>query len=153
MAEQFTGDFIVIGTRDGSQSVTAEFDVYKGAASTIVAGDIVSVNGGQAGYVLLGADALSSDDTWIGMAVSTSTETVAANGTVQVMYSPAGLILRGTPTTPGNLAQAIIGTKVTLDVNAGVQTVDENDTTKGVMTVIAYDATNETIDVAVPFQL
>ena len=151
MAEQFTGDFHGIGTRDGSQPVTDTYSVEAGAVSTIASGDLVVV--GNAGYVAKAADAASTDNTWVGMAVSASTETVAADGEVVVAFSPDGLLVRGLPTTPGNLAAAIINTSVTLDVAAGVQTVDENDTTKGVLTVVAYDTTNGTIDVSVPFQL
>ena len=153
MAEQFTGDFHVVGTRDGSVAVTAEFDVILGAASTISAGQLVTVDGGNAGYALLAANGASTDETWIGIAVADSTETVAADGVVQVMYAPSGLIVRGAPHTPGNLAQAIIDTSVILSVAAGVQTIDENDVTKGVLTIVRYDTTLETIDVSVPFQL
>jgi len=153
MAEQFTGDFHVVGTRDGSEAITAEFNVYQGAAATIAAGDLVIVDGSHAGYVLYAPDGASSDNIWVGMAVSASTEGVSTNGTVQVMYSPAGLIVRGKATTPGHFTVAIINTAVTLDVAAGVQTVDEDDTTKGVLRIVRYDVTNSTIDVDVPFQL
>lgn len=153
MAEQFTGDFHVVGTRDGSEPITAEFNVYQGAAATVAAGDLVAVDGSQAGYIIKAADGYSSDNTWVGMAVSASTEGVSTNGTVQVMYSPAGLIVRGVPTTPGSLAVTILNTAVTLDVTVDVQTVDETDTTKGVLRVVRYDSTNSTIDVDVPFQL
>jgi hypothetical protein len=151
MAEQFTGDFHGVGTRDGGQAVTQEYSVESGAAASISAGDLVIV--GNAGYVATAADGASSDDVWVGMALTDSTDTAAADGVVQVMYAPDGLVVRGIPTTPGNLAATILNTFVTLDVAAGVQTVDENDTTKGVLNVVRYDTTNGTIDVSVPFQL
>ena len=153
MAEQFTGDFRTVGTMDGSQPVTRTFDVKSGAAASIAVGDLVVVDGGNAGYVAGAGNGAASTSTWIGRAVSTSTDTASADGVVDVEFSPAGLIVRGTPTTPGNLAQAIKGTKVTLDVSGGTQTVDENDTTNGILTVLAYDDTSgeETIDVVVPF--
>ncbi len=151
MAEQFTGDFHVVGTVDGSAPLNREFDVEAGAASTIAAGDLVTV--GNAGYVAKAADGAASTVVWYGLALNASTDTAGADGVVTVAYSPSGLIVRGAPTTPGNLAQAIKYTKVTLDVAAGVQTVDENDTSNGILSVYAYDATTgaETIDVVVPY--
>lgn len=152
MAEQFTGDFRTVGTMDGSQPVTRIFDVEAGSAGSIAVGDLVTA--GNAGYVAKGANGAANSVVWIGKAVSDSNETASANGTVEVEFSPAGLIVRGKPTTAGNLAQAIIGTKVTLDVSSGTQTVDENDTTNGILTVLDYDNSvsgEETIDIVVPF--
>lgn len=155
MAEQFTGDFITIGTLDGSEPVVKEFDVVSGAAASIAVGDLVTIDDGNAGYVKKAADGASSALQWIGRCVKNSTDTTTAAGVVEVEFSPAGLIVRGAPTTASNLAQAIIGTRVTLDVTASVQTVDENDITSGVLRVLDYDSTSgeETIDVIVPCHL
>ncbi|REK57578.1 MAG: hypothetical protein DWQ49_08915 [Bacteroidetes bacterium] len=152
MAEQFTGDFNTVGVWGGGQTSVRTFDVKSGAAASIAVGDLVVVDGSNAGYVAKAANGASSSSTWVGRAVTTSTDTASADGTVEVEYAPTGLIVRGTPTTVGNLAQAIKGTKVTLDVASGTQTVDENDTSSGILTVVGYDDTtgSESIDVVVP---
>lgn len=152
-ATQYSGDFRIVGTLDGNEPTTASFDVKSGAAASIEAGDLVIVDGGNAGYVKKAADGASSTAEWIGMATGASTDTASADGTVQVAFSGAGLIVRGQATTPGNFAQAIKRTRVTLDVSGGVQKVDENDTSNGVLRIWAYSVTDSTIDVVVPCHL
>jgi hypothetical protein len=150
-AEQFTGDFNTIGGWGGAQPVVREFAVDAGGAgATIAVGDLVTVDS-TAGYVEKAPAGAANTVNWVGRAVTNSTETASVDGVVEVEYCPGGLIVRGAPTTPGNLAQSIIGTQVTLDGTAP-QTIDENDTSNGVLTVLAYDDTSgaETIDVVVP---
>jgi len=155
MATQFTGDFDTVGTLDGSSPCTREFDVKSGAAASIEVGDLVTVDDGNAGYVKKAADGASNAREWVGRACKASTDTASADGVVEVEFAPSGLIVRGLVTTVGNLAQTIIGTRVTLDVASGVQKVDENDTTNGVLRVLSYVSTSgeETIDVIVPCHL
>ncbi len=154
-ATQYTGDFRVVGTVGGDSPVTRVFDVVAGAAASIAIGDLVIVDGSNPGYVAKAGDGASSTSSWVGMAVSNSTDTALADGTVEIMFHPSGLVVRGTPDTPGNLAQAIIDTQVTLEMAAADQEIDENDTSNGVLTIVTYDSTsgNETIDVVVPFNL
>lgn len=152
-ATQFTGDFTAIGTLNGTEAVTKEFDVKSGAAISIQKGDLVIVDGSNAGYVKKAADGAANTARWIGIAESDSDDTASADGTVQVLFSPSGLLVRGLPTTAANLTQAIKLTLVTLDVASGVQKVDENDTTNGVLAVYAYNTTDGTIDVVVPCHL
>jgi hypothetical protein len=83
-----------------------------------------------------------------GLVVKASTETAGAAGTVSVLHSPAGLVLRGTPTTPANLAVAVLFDRVTIDVTGTTQTVDEDDA-NGVATIVGYNVANGTIDVVV----
>lgn len=153
MAEQFTGDFHIVGTVDGGEATSREFAVVAGAASSIAKGDLVVIDAGNAGYVAKGANGASNSVRWLGMAKSDSTDTVGADGVVDVAYHPSGLIVRGVPTTAGNLAQGIFNTLVTLDVTTGVQTVDENDTANGVLSVWDYNTDDSTIDVVVPFHI
>lgn len=152
-ATQFTGDFDAIGSLCGEEVVSRQFDVKSGAAASIDVGDLVIVDGGNAGYVKKAADGAANSAEWIGRAVTTSTDTASADGVVTVEFAPSGLVVRGLATTPGNFAQAIKNTRVTLDVSGGVQKVDENDTTNGVLRILAYDTTNSTIDVVVPCHL
>ncbi len=141
-------DFRIVGTVDGSEPIQATIPVAAGAVGTIAPGDMVTMANGYAAKV---ADGGLSAAGHHGMAVSTSTDTVAAAGVVSVVYSANGLIVRGAPTTPGNLAIGIIYDRVTIDVAAGVQTVDENDAGNGIATIMGYDDTTnqETIDVVV----
>ena len=152
-ATQFTGDFTAIGTLNGTEAVTKKFDVKAGAAISIQKGDLVIVDGSNAGYAAKAANGASSTARWIGIAESDSDDTASADGTVQVLFSPSGLIVRGLPTTAANLAQAIKLTRVTLDVASGVQKVDEDDTSSGVLCVYDYNTTDGTIDVVVPCHL
>ena len=154
-ATQFTGDFTPIGTLNGTEAVTRTFRVdASGSGLTISKGDLVILDT-TAGYVKKAGDGAASTSRWVGLAVSDSDETGSVDGTVEVLFSPSGLIVRGQATTVGNLVDAIELTLVTLDVSGGVQKVDENDTSNGVLCVLDFDATSgaETIDVVVPCHL
>lgn len=153
-AVQYTQDFKTVGTLSGHEPVSKQFDVKSGALTSISAGDLVIVDGSNAGYVKKAADGASSSAAWIGRAKTDSTDTVGADGVVTVEFDSVGLVVRGLPTTASNLAQAIKLTRVTLDVSGGgVQTVDENDTSSGVLRVLTYDTNAGTIDVVVPCHL
>lgn len=153
MAEQFTGDFETIGVVGGEQPEIDTFEVKSGTTASIAVGDLITIDDSNPGYVKKAANGASSSLRWVGRAVTASDETASADGTVEVEYHPSGLIVRGLPTTAGNLAQAIKNTLVTLDVSTGVQTVDENDTSSGVLVIKAYDTDAGTIDVIVPCHL
>lgn len=155
--EQFTGDVKSFEGADGGEPIVLEFDVKSGAVATIARRDLVVRDSGNAGYVKKAANGESNTAAWIGVAVTNSTETASADGVVEVAFHPSGLKVVMAPTTPGNLAQAIKLTLVTLDVDgSGNQTVDENDTTNGALRVLTYDNSvsgNETITVYVPCNL
>jgi len=110
-------------------------DVKSGAAGSINYGDLVRPDDGNPGYVKKGvnADTATLFSTCY-YAISTSTDTAAADGTVEVLYCPS-MLLKGTATTPANLLQAVIDTRVTLDVAGDAQTIDENDTGTGFMRI------------------
>lgn len=118
--------------------------VDAGAASSIKAGMIVTVDGGTAGYVLEGVDGLDTDGApVVGIAASDSTETATVDGYVDVITAPV-LVVKGKATTPANLAQALILTnKYTLDVSSEDHTIDENATTKGLFSILSYDNTTD----------
>jgi hypothetical protein len=112
--------------------------VKSGTTATVKMGDLIVVDASNAGYVSKAPNGASSTLTWVGVALGASDETTSADGTVDVRVSKAGLVVELDATTPSNLAQALIGTKVTLDVSGGVQKVDENDTSNGILTILSY---------------
>ena len=148
-------DFSEIGTEGGDRGVTSGTDaldsaVASGAAASIKAGQLCSYANGFWSVV---ADGGCNADGQYGLALSTSTDTAADDGLVQVARVKGGALkLRGAPTTSGNLAVGILGDKVTLDVAAGVMTVDENDA-NGVLLITNYDTTNGTIDFLLPYSV
>lgn len=134
--------------KDEPSSPAHEYDVKAGAAASIKAGQLVTVDGSNAGYVKLGVDGGSTALTWVGVAATDSTDTAAADGKVMV-YDDPNLRFIGKPTTAGNLAQAIKNTVVTLDVADGVQTIDENDTTNGVFRILDYNSLTDEIEFSI----
>ena len=147
-----SSNFRIRGTTDGSPVQYRKFDVKAGSAGSIPLGSLVIQDAGNAGYVKFAPDGTNSDSIWIGIASTTSTDTASADGVVEVAYSIAGLVVEGTATTPGNLAQALELTRVTLDVTSTTQTIDENDTTKGVMQILPdlWNATTGRLQVVIP---
>lgn len=133
---------------------TGVFDVVAGAVATIAVGDIVVLADGYAALVANGGGTTGQR---LGLAISTSTDTVAAAGSVQVMFAPSGLVLQGKATTPGNLTTARKFDKVTIDVSGSTITVDEDDTTNGAVTIYQYPesdfATTGIINVILPFNI
>lgn len=128
------------GTLNGEQANTVVESVKAGTTASIAIGDLVTPDDGNAGYVKKGANgATSTIAVRTYLAVSASNETSGADGTVTLVTAP-NMVLEGTATTPGNIAQAVLNTKVTLDVSNGVQTIDENDTTTGFMRILRPDA-------------
>jgi len=115
------------------------------AASTDIAvGDVVDLLG--TGFMAF-STALISTDVGVGICVGASTHTASVAGTVQIAYHNEGIEIEGKVTTAANLAQALIGDLVTLDVSGSVQTVDEDDTTTGAITILrtpdgTFDLTN-----------
>lgn len=124
-----------------------------GSGATIQHGDIcIYANG----YWVKSANGELNADGRYGLARSNSTETGSVDGLVTIEYSTRGLKVRGKPTTAANLAQGILGDKVTLDVSGGVQKVDEDDTTNGRLLIQDYNnavSGQETIDVLLPYTL
>lgn len=147
-------DFRFRGTLSGEDAISEVKDVKSGTAASIDEGDLVIPDNGNAGYVRKVADGEVITQAYrVYYAISASTETAGADGTVKVMYAP-GMILEGKAKTPANLAQAVIDTKVTVDVDTGVITVDENDTTNGFLRIkrpeggaSKFDTTNGIIEV------
>lgn len=139
------GDFFVVDPV-GERPIARRYQT-KAAGTQIKAGEwVIQGTSGDVEYVTVIADTADSDDVWVGVAASTSTETASADGEVFV-YDDPSYVFRGKPTTAANLATTLLNTQVTVDVTSSVQTIDENDTTKGTLMIVGYDDDNDTIDV------
>lgn len=134
-------DFTYKGVVGGGEPEMRTFDVASGAVASIAPGDIVVI---ADGYAAKAADGEGTSGQLLGLAVSTSTDAVATAGTVEVQFSPTGLIVQGLATTPSNLVTAVVFDKVTLDVAAGVIKVDENDAGAGQVLIYEIDSDSAT---------
>lgn len=147
-------NFVYAGTVGNVSPEVRTFDVAAGSAASITQGDLVVIANGFAAKVANGGGTTGG---LYGHALTTSTDTASAAGTVTVLYSPSGLLLEGTATTPANLAAAVLFDKVTIDVSSGTQTVDENDTTNGGMLLYKFVgtdyATTGKCQIVVPFNV
>lgn len=129
-------DFIFDGMENGASPTPVKVRVVAGTDASIAVGDIFRLDDGNAGYYKKGAngDTITLTKNRACLCTKASTETASADGWVEGITGP-GLRLKGTATTPANLAQSVVDTWVTLDVSTGVQTIDENDTTTGFMRI------------------
>jgi|2_EtaG_2_1085320.scaffolds.fasta_scaffold09257_6 hypothetical protein len=145
-------DFTYRGTLGGGEPEQRNFDVAAGGAATIAIGDIVLIANGYAATLADGEG--TAGNGLYGLAIEASDETAGADGTCNCVFSTSGLIVEGTATTAGNLVTAVIFDKVTIDVAAGVQTVDENDA--GALLIYEIDADSATTGlcrIVLPFNL
>lgn len=119
------------------------------AAATIKPGEPVKV-GATNNVILLATGEPTNAAPMVGVAVSESTETATADGTVDVLVVEAGrTLLRTAATTPANLADGILYDSVTYDLLNGVFTVDENegdDPDVHGLEIVDYDADAGTVD-------
>lgn len=98
---------------------TKTFVVNSGTTSSIAIGDVVVVTAGYAAKVANGGMAAAGK---YGLAVSGSNETSSAVGSVDIQFTPVGLVVKGIYSTTGSQAQLFTGFKIA--VSTGVQTVD-----------------------------
>lgn len=137
-------NFRVIDTGDGPE-VSRRYQTKAGNTAILAGEMIVRATAGDVEYVVVAADGASNAETWIGLASSNDTVTASVDGEVFVVDNP-NYWFRGLATTPANLTTAVILTKVTLDVTAGEQTVDENDITNGTLRIRDFNSTDGTVD-------
>jgi len=107
-----------------------KFAVALGTTETIKAGEFVSkALGAEVVTAIADATPVVGTNFFAGLATSTSTETAALTGTVEVMELESGVVYIGTQKTATLSTQALydaaVGNRVLLDVTSGVQTVDE----------------------------
>lgn len=131
---------------EGQSTRTHEYAVKSGSANSITVGDVVIKDTSNTGYVKAkGTGEITSADTIVGVAVTTSTDTATANGVVVVADDLTNQVVKGR--TVGTPAQAQVGTIVTITSGAdGTQKVNEDNPTNGVAEIIDFDATRETVD-------
>lgn len=104
------------------------------AAATIKAGEPVkrASDGSPFLIVLATGDPEQGTDKFVGIAKSESTETSTVNGTVEVYVCAPDTLLQAKATTAANVdaqseIDALVGDAVSLDLAAGVFTIDENE--------------------------
>ena len=130
---------------DGEDSGATKYLVKAGAATSVKTGDFVLQNtAGDVHYAkAIGTGNASTDDVVIGLAATNSTETVSVDGSVMV-YDDSDNKYIGLAEVKANLADAKLLTKVIILSNAttGIQTLDEDDVTKGIARILDYNATS-----------
>lgn len=123
------------------------FLVKAGSAESIKAGEpVVQGVGSDVEYVNTMSVDITSGDTFVGIAASSSTDTASADGYVYVLVPSAGTVFRGNAKTGASLASTVRLTKVVLDNTSSTWTVDESTTTNGIALIVDYDATEDTVD-------
>ena len=131
----------VINSLEGEQAVptfTFKLPVKSGTASSILPGYLVIKDGGNAGYVKAAPDATASTSVILGVAASTSTETAAADGTVDIITAPT-LMVKLKAKTPANLTAAMPFAVYILDVTGGAYTLDQGTTVNGIFRLVSFD--------------
>lgn len=136
---------------------TRTYRVEAGAAGSIDVGEPVKIGGTGNNYVALIAtgDPEIATDRMVGVAARLSTDTAAADGTVDVWcVTPNITVMTAAATTPANIDTdaellAILNDSVTFDVTAGVFTIDEDEgddpDVHGLM-IVGGDINNGTLD-------
>lgn len=148
-------DIKIINQSDGLAGKILSFNVEdrttSGASATIKPGEPVKRGGTGNNFVTLlatGEPVITAP--MVGVAVSESTETSSADGSVQVFVPTPGVaVMRADATTAANLADTILYDTVTFDLNAGVFTVDEDegdDPNVHGLQILSYDADADTVD-------
>lgn len=132
----------VINTTDGQfpKTFNTTLLVKSGTVSSIIPGYLVIKDGSNAGYAAAAPDGTDTDDTILGVAVSTSTETASADGVVEVVTAPR-LLVQIFAKTPGSLATSLLLDNYALDVTSGNYTLDQGTTAKGIFRLVGYDNT------------
>lgn len=117
----------------------------KAGQTAIKAGELVIQDGsGDEEYVQIPSNGASTSQTWVGLAVSNDTNSASADGVVYVVDAIDAEFI-GKATTWANVSKAVMNTKVTLDVTSTVQTLDEDDTTNGVLLMLNFDSNRQEV--------
>lgn len=127
--------------------VIQRFQVKSGAAASIKAGEPVIQNtGGDSEYAKSPAANVTTSDTFVGIATSTSTDTATADGEVYVACPTFGTIYRGSAKTTASLATANMLTKVVIDYTSSKYTIDESTVTAGLCLMVGMNTTDGWVD-------
>ena len=125
--------------------------VKAGTANSITPGMLVIKDGSNPGYWKAAATgATISLAVQSGVAISTSTDTAAADGTVTIITAPV-IYAKMYALTPANLTTAMFGVKYCLSVSSGAYTVDQGTPTNGFINIVNFDNTTSGLcDVMIP---
>lgn len=109
-----------------------KFYVASGAAASINAGEPVQKLAGAAGVTAMLTNSPTTTNRVVGVAASVSTDTVSASGLVDVIPANTGQIWTIAPKTAATWNtqakyNALIGSRVTLDLTGGVYTINATD--------------------------
>lgn len=151
------GDIQVRNSKYGTRSFPTEANVTLGVA----AGDAVKLAGTGANFaaLVLDGEPTQGTDIMLGITKNASTNTAAANGTVDVEIVGPGTVIRGRANTPANMNTAALllgirGDYVNFDRSAataaGVLTIDENEGTNNdthALFILDGDIVKGTLDV------
>ena len=119
--------------------------------TAIKAGDPVKLKAAGSPYVIGLADGdltIGTDTAMVGIAASDSTHTASADGVVDVYIPMPGTIWKAKATTSGNVADTIIGDRVTVDLTGTTYTIDENatDAATSAFYIVGVDADEGTVE-------
>lgn len=140
-------NFEIRGTLGNKQPVVDTIKVNAGTDSSIKAGDLVVLNFGRAFWMGNGSGAEQSKGKYA-IALRDSTETAAADGTVEIAFATDGLVVRGK--TTGVADDSMLYKSFTIDAVNRVQTIDEDDA--GDITIIKIHEDGD-VDAVLPFKL
>lgn len=130
--------------------VYQRFLVKAGAAASIKAGEPVVQNiGGDAEYVVIPTANVTTGDTFVGIAVSDSSDTASADGYVDVAMPTFGTVYRGNAKTKASLADSQRLTKVVIDLTSSTFTIDESTTSNGLCQIVDFNSTTGEVDFVV----
>ena len=121
------------------------------AATSIEEGDLVKIGGTGNNFAVKIAtgDPEVGTDRILGVAKADSSDTASAAGEVKVYMIDNRTVLRANATTGSNLADGLLLDSVTMDVTAGVITIDEDegdDPDVHGCVILDYDADEDTVD-------
>jgi len=127
-----------IRVKDGHRWAANPYDTKAGNTALAAGEWAIQGTGGDTEYAKRAANGSSNADVHIGCCVSKDTVTASVDGRVYIVDSPnAEFVMK--PTTPANLAKAIIHSKVTMDLISEVFTLDEDDTTDGCFLITGFN--------------
>lgn len=130
----------VINTPDGQfpKTFPVTLKVKSGTVKSILPGYLLIKDAGNAGYAMAAPDNTDTDDVVLGVAMSASTETASADGTVE-FQTASTLLVQIFAKTPASLTEAMKYDVYTLNVASGAYTLDQATTTKGIFRLFNFD--------------
>jgi len=119
--------------------------------AAIKAGDPVKLKAAGSPYVIGLADGdltIGTDTAMVGIAASDSTHTASADGVVDVYIPLPGIVYEAKATTAGNVADTLVGDRITVDLTGTTYTMDENatDAATSAFYVTGVDTDSDTIE-------